>query len=228
MPLTPAGAPDPHEPRHDHAEHADSSAAVRPETAQAISQTLVRVVKIMAAMKHHAPREHAAVDPSHYPLLFCVSGEPRRVSAVADSIHSDVSTVSRQVTHLVQHGLLEKIGDPDDGRAQLLSLSDTGRHVIDRLMERRGSWFEQMLSTWSDEEARDFERYLTRFGDDVEAFKAQLVATPAPPPVSPPTPPRASPTAAGHAGAPTASRPDADQKYLDTLTRTNQEHARER
>lgn len=149
---------------------------VQPETAQAISHAFVRVMKIMSSMKHHAARQHPAVDPSHYPLLFCVSSAPRRVSAVADSIHSDVSTVSRQVTHLVQHGLLEKIGDPQDGRAQLLSLSPAGREVIELLIQRRGSWFEQLLSSWSDDEAKTFERYLSRFGDDVEVFKAQLSA----------------------------------------------------
>jgi DNA-binding MarR family transcriptional regulator len=149
---------------------------VQPETAQTLSNTLVRVMKIMSAMKHQAPRQHPAVDPSHYPVLFCLSGAPLRVSAVADSIHSDVSTVSRQVSHLVQHGLLEKIGDPDDGRAQLLSLSPTGREVIDKLVRGRGQWFGQLLASWSDEDVRSFDAYLTRFGDDLEAFKARLGA----------------------------------------------------
>ena len=150
--------------------------AVQPETAQALSNTLVRVVKIMSAMKHQAPRQHPAVDPSHYPLLFCLSGTPLRVSAVADSIHSDVSTVSRQVSHLVQHGLLLKIGDPDDGRAQLLSLSPAGREVIDKLVRGRGQWFGQLLASWSDEDVRTFDAYLTRFGDDLEGFKSRLAA----------------------------------------------------
>ena len=149
---------------------------VQPETAQTLSNTLVRVMKIMSAMKHQAPRQHPAVDPSHYPVLFCLSGAPLRVSAVADSIHSDVSTVSRQVSHLVQHGLLEKIGDPDDGRAQLLSLSPTGREVIDKLVRGRGQWFGQLLASWSDEDVRTFDAYLTRFGDDLEAFKAPVGA----------------------------------------------------
>lgn len=146
--------------------------ALCPETAQAISRTLVRVVKIVGSMRHHMPRQHPALDPSHYPLLFCVAGQPRRISAVADSIHSDVSTVSRQVSHLVQHGLLEKIGDPEDKRAQLLSLSPTGRDVIDKLVQGRGQWLEQVLHSWSDEDARAFEGYLSRFGDDLEAYKA--------------------------------------------------------
>jgi DNA-binding MarR family transcriptional regulator len=149
---------------------------VQPATAQTLSNTLVRVMKIMSAMKHQAPRQHPAVDPSHYPVLFCLSGAPLRVSAVADSIHSDVSTVSRQVSHLVQHGLLEKIGDPDDGRAQLLSLSPTGREVIDKLVRGRGQWFGQLLASWSDEDVRAFDAYLTRFGDDLEAFKARVDA----------------------------------------------------
>ena len=149
---------------------------VQPATAQTLSNTLVRVMKIMSAMKHQAPRQHPAVDPSHYPVLFCLSGAPLRVSAVADSIHSEVSTVSRQVSHLVQHGLLEKIGDPDDGRAQLLSLSPTGREVIDKLVRGRGQWFGQLLASWSDEDVRTFDAYLTRFGDDLEAFKARVGA----------------------------------------------------
>ena len=57
------------------------SVPVQPDTAQAISNTLIRVMKIMSAMKHRAPREHPALDPSHYPVLFCVAAEPRRVSA---------------------------------------------------------------------------------------------------------------------------------------------------
>ena len=151
-----------------------TQAAVQPETAQALSHTLVRVVKIMSAMKHQAPRQHPAVDPSHYPVLFCLSGDPQRVSAVAESIHSDVSTVSRQVTHLVHHGLLDKIGDPDDRRAQLLSLSPSGREVIDKLVRGRGQWFGELLASWTDEDVRAFDAYLTRFGDDLEAFKARV------------------------------------------------------
>lgn len=155
--------------------------SVRRETAEAISSTLVRVMKIMTSMRHHAPRQHPALDPSHYPLIFALASEPRRVSVVAEMIHSDVSTVSRQVTHLVQHGIIEKIGDPEDGRAQLLSLSPSGTEVIEKLVQGRGQWFEMLLADWTDEDAQQFEHYLTRFGNDVEAFKAGLSAPPSAP-----------------------------------------------
>ena len=150
--------------------------SVRTETAEEIATTLVRILKIMASMRHHVPQQHPAVDPSHYPVLFNLAREPRRVSALAEMIHSDVSTVSRQVTHLVQHGIIEKIGDPEDGRAQLLSLTPVGAEVIEKLTRGRGEWFTRLLAGWSDEDAQAFEHYLTRFGNDVEAFKAGLSA----------------------------------------------------
>src|SRR4051794_35740785 len=40
-----------------------------------------------------------------------------RVSALAEVLHSDVSTVSRQVSTLVDLGFVRRGPDPDDGRA---------------------------------------------------------------------------------------------------------------
>ncbi len=146
--------------------------SVHPETAEAIATTLIRVMKVMTAMRHAAPRPHPAVDPSHYPVLFTLAPQPRRVSALAELTHSDISTVSRQVSHLCQHGLVEKIDDPQDGRAQLISLSTTGCQLITKLVEGRGEWFTHLLADWSDEDAQAFAQYLTRFGNDAESFKA--------------------------------------------------------
>ena len=67
----------------------------------AFGDALVRVMKIMAAVKQRAPRAHPDVDPMGYPLMFNLSDEPRRVSDIAAALHLDVSTVSRQVSQLV-------------------------------------------------------------------------------------------------------------------------------
>lgn len=160
--------------------------SVRPETAEAIATSVLRVMKLMAALRHHAPRPHPGVDPSHYPVLFVLASGPRRVSALAEATHSDVSTVSRQVSHLVQQGIVEKIGDPKDGRAQLLSLTSAGEELIETLVRARGKWFEQLLASWSDEDARTFAQCLARFGDDVESFKTSLGVPSSPPPAAPP------------------------------------------
>lgn len=157
--------------------------SITPETASTLSNTIVRVLKILASMRSHMPMtsiiDAPGLDHSHVPALFTLAHEPQRVSSLAESIHSDVSTVSRQVTHLVQVGLVEKIDDPDDGRAQLLSLTPTGRQVIDDLVARRGEWFEQILTGWSEDDATAFLAHLERFGDACAAFKTKQVLHPA-------------------------------------------------
>ncbi|NIZ92860.1 MarR family winged helix-turn-helix transcriptional regulator [Kineococcus rubinsiae] len=75
------------------------------------------------------------------------SGTPR-VSEVAETLGLDLSTVSRQVTHLRQRGLLTAVPDPQDGRSQRLSLTETGvaelrshrRHLVDTLVARLADW----------------------------------------------------------------------------------------
>ena len=136
--------------------------SVSKESANELFVALIRVHKLFIAARSVAPRVHAGVDPAAYPVLFVLAGGPERVSNVADLIHSDVSTVSRQVTHLVKHGLLTKDVDPEDGRAQVVSLTAEGRDVIHTIHTKRAAWFQQMLTDWESE--------------DVDTFCAQLRA----------------------------------------------------
>ena len=139
------------------------------ETAQRVSFGLIRLMKLMQAIRQHAPRIHPAVDATAYPVLFNLAAEPRRVSALADCVHSDVSTVSRQVSTLVGHGLLEKVSDPDDGRAQVVRLSDEGQALLADIAQQRTEWFRTLMDDWTPEQAAGFAAGLERFGAAVEA-----------------------------------------------------------
>jgi DNA-binding MarR family transcriptional regulator len=145
------------------------------DAAQRVSFGLIRLMKMLQAMRLHAPRLHPAVDTAAYPLLFNLAAEPRRVSALAECIHSDISTVSRQVSTLVGHGLLEKVSDPDDGRAQVVRLSAEGHDLLARIQEQRNEWFRTLLDDWSNEEAAEFAGYLERFGDRLEQSREQII-----------------------------------------------------
>ena len=110
-------------------------------TAERVSLGLIRVMKLMQALRQHAPRQHPAVDTAAYPVLFTLAAEPQRVSGLAELVHSDVSTVSRQVSTLAAHGLLEKVSDPEDGRAQVVRLSTEGEALVARIQHTRNEWF---------------------------------------------------------------------------------------
>jgi len=167
-------------------------------TAERFSVDLVRLVKLLKAVRQHAPRVHPAVDTMAYPLLFNLAAEPRRVSALAECIHSDISTTSRQVSSLVGHGLVEKLSDPEDGRAQVVSLSDEGRKLLGAIHHQRTAWFEELLEGWSTEDASTFASHLERFTAALESHHEGANRRP-----TPATPTTTSRTAT--APAPTSS-----------------------
>ncbi|MEX2503458.1 MAG: MarR family transcriptional regulator, partial [Egicoccus sp.] len=64
----------------------------------------------------------------HVLLRICDQGG-MRLSALAEAMGLDVSTVSRHVTRLEQDGYVTRSPDPDDGRASLLTTTEAGRAV---------------------------------------------------------------------------------------------------
>lgn len=155
--------------------------AISLDSATRLSTELVRVMKLFQSMRQHAPKLHPGVEPASYPILFNLVEEPRRVSLLAECVHSDVSTVSRQVTMLVSHGLLDKVADPQDGRAFMVSLSAEGTELVERLKAGRGEWFRQMLHDWEPADAEAFNDHLERFATCFEASKDQIRSITFPP-----------------------------------------------
>ena len=146
--------------------------AISLETATRLSIEMARVMKLFGSMRTHAPRVHPGVEPASYPILFSLTAGPQRVSLLAKHVYSDVSTVSRQVTTLVSHGLLEKVVDPHDGRACVVSLNAEGVALVEHLKASRGEWFRQLLQEWEPADAHVFSDYLERFAMSFEVPKA--------------------------------------------------------
>lgn len=97
-------------------------------------------------------------------LLHTLQSEgPMRASALAASVHSDLSTVSRQVAALVSRGLLERRADQHDGRACVLAVTDAGRAAIAEHERGRQAFFDEVLTGWSADELRQFAAQLERF-----------------------------------------------------------------
>lgn len=59
------------------------------------------------------------------------------IAALAEQLSTDASTLSRLLRPLARNGLLSIEPDPDDGRAKLLRLTDTGR---DRVRSAAPAW----------------------------------------------------------------------------------------
>jgi DNA-binding MarR family transcriptional regulator len=109
------------------------------------------------------------VEWSAHVLLKCIANEgPLRASDVAECLHSDPSTVSRQVAALVKDGLLERRADPADGRASLLALTAKADSVLAEHDQLRVEHFARVLDGWSDTDLRRFATMLRRFTEAYE------------------------------------------------------------
>jgi DNA-binding MarR family transcriptional regulator len=150
--------------------------AITLDAASTLSVTVVRVMKLIQGMRQHAPRYHPGLDAGAYPVLFNLATGPKRVSELAECVHSDVSTVSRQASTLVGLGIAKKVTDPADGRAQVITITDEGETLLERIKADRSRWFQGMLADWSPEDVASFTAYLDRFGDALEAARARAIA----------------------------------------------------
>jgi DNA-binding MarR family transcriptional regulator len=55
------------------------------------------------------------LDTSAFRILWLLAEEPRTLRALADELQLEQSTVSRQVSAAIRHGLVERCGKPDPG-----------------------------------------------------------------------------------------------------------------
>jgi DNA-binding MarR family transcriptional regulator len=144
--------------------------------ADGLAGELVRLVRLMDRAHAHWHVQHPdAVERSAYLLLVhLVKDGPQRSSVLAESVHSDPSTVSRQVAQLVKLGLVERRPDPQDGRACLLAATAEGVRVFERNRAQRIELLAEMLGDWSTEEQETLRELLARFNTDFENYKLRL------------------------------------------------------
>lgn len=130
-----------------------------------VSGQLIRLIRLMDRKQAQYQAEHpdAVERATYYLLVHLVKGGPRRAGALAEAVHSDPSTISRQVAHLVRLGLVERTADPDDGRATLLAATDEGRRVFEENRRVRIERIAGMLADWSVADRRKLAELLGRF-----------------------------------------------------------------
>jgi DNA-binding MarR family transcriptional regulator len=92
---------------------------------------------------------HPDLDGAAYGLLALLQDAgPLRASDLVARLGLDKSTISRQVTALVELGLVDRAPDPDDGRAQVLSPSTEGTTQLSRIRQARRARWESDLEEW--------------------------------------------------------------------------------
>jgi len=99
-----------------------------------------------------------------------------RPTAVAGACALDQSTISRHLRSLEERGLIVRTPDPDDRRAQLLSLTDDGQKLLSDMAAVRQARLEEALAGWSAEERDQLQRVIGRLADSLVVANARRMA----------------------------------------------------
>jgi DNA-binding MarR family transcriptional regulator len=166
-----------------------------------LSHELVRHSRVIHIFRNYfAEVLPAGLDPAAGQLLaWLVKMGPSRQGELAECTFLDPSTVSRRISQLVQHGLVERRADPADGRAVQLVPTALGEQRFAILAKRREEVMQHVLAGWSETEISTLSKLLGKFNDDFETFRFELNSTspgasaPLRPPTPPPPPAQANP-----------------------------------
>ena len=116
--------------------------------------------------------ECCGVTPAQCHLLLAVeeSGEPS-VGELAAALELDQSTLSRTVDGLVKAGMLSRREDPANRRRQLVGLTDAGRAKADAINALCNRYYEGLLASLPEGEARAVLRSLPLFAEALRAWR---------------------------------------------------------
>jgi DNA-binding MarR family transcriptional regulator len=101
-------------------------------------------------------------------LAICDAPEGIRGSELAESIGVHKSTASRAIATLERLDLVNRIPDPDDGRAQLLVPTAATQTRVGDYRRKSHERLVAILEDWDPDEVRIFARSLTRLNEGAE------------------------------------------------------------
>ena len=134
------------------------------DTQQQLGAMLVRARKSFRA---RAAEIHPELQPMGYSTLLLLSrGDRLHQGSLPEVLDTDKATVSRLIKQLEGLGLIFRTVDPDDARAQLVSLTAEGRTRYEASMSVAHQLLVNRLSQWDVMEVRRFAELLARLNED--------------------------------------------------------------
>jgi len=129
---------------------------------------VAREVAVLIRLAESARKGLLTLDRSAYQLLGAIAAHNAlALGTLAELLHLDVSTVSRQVAMLENKDLVERSADRGDGRVSLLAITETGKTQLQAARAARHDLFAQVLADWSDDELQALGATLLRLNEAI-------------------------------------------------------------
>ncbi len=119
-----------------------------PTLASASLAADLRVALMRAVRRIRAERSSDVITDGQYSVLARLDCDgvmtPRQL---AEADHVQPPSMTRILNALVDAGLVERTGDPEDRRQVLVAISESGRAEVKETRRRRDAWLAQRLAT---------------------------------------------------------------------------------
>ncbi len=92
---------------------------------------------------------------------------PVSANALAQALHLDASTVTRQITALERQGFVERRAHPSDGRSSTIVLTSEGRRSMRAVEQERRRHIETLVRDWDHAQQADLGHALTRLNNSL-------------------------------------------------------------
>lgn len=110
-----------------------------------------------------------SLDRALFPLLVMIERlGPIGVVDLADRVGRDYTTVSRQVTKLDSLGLVERQGNPNDGRVREAIVTPKGKTMTDAVDDARERFGRAIFAAWDEQDIEHLVRLMRKFADDIK------------------------------------------------------------
>ncbi|MBP2475749.1 DNA-binding MarR family transcriptional regulator [Crossiella equi] len=141
----------------------------RRTAAEAVERELALLMRRARSMSMSlAARIHPELDAAAYALLLLIDDrEAVRATDLVDQLGLDKSTLSRQIAQLQRLDLVERVADPNDGRARLVQLTASGRQRLGEVRHERRNKMREHFASWSTGDLQELSRSLGRLNRDL-------------------------------------------------------------
>ena len=137
------------------------------EAVDALDQAITALVRAC----RHAGRRTADLDHcarSGLELLPLLGAGEHRLRELAALRGVGQSVISRQIAELEAQGLACRRPDPDDGRASLVRLTDTGHELLTELGSARRRRLREVLAAHSTQDLRDAAQVVATLAEELD------------------------------------------------------------
>ncbi|RDI64249.1 MarR family winged helix-turn-helix transcriptional regulator [Nocardia pseudobrasiliensis] len=141
-----------------------------------LERSITRIAHLLTRARRHGRTITAAgvnVDRANVPLLRLLadSPEPLRLGELATLLDVEAPHVTRQVQRLERTGMVARVSDPDDRRAQRVRLTPVGYQTVDAICTVIRQSIRDALSDWTPEDLRLLAALNNRMVDDFETTR---------------------------------------------------------